>query len=306
LNASRAWLGARAAALAADVDPSARRRRRRLRGFATLCAAAAFALLVAAELRPRAPAADAATGLDLVLCLDVSRSMLAGDARPTRLAQAQAGIRALAERAVGDRAALVVFAGEARVHVPMTHDRALLAELAADCGPSTLARGGSDLGAALEAAGAALVGAEARNAAIVLFTDGEDLAGRAAAAAAALGASGVAVHCLGFGSERGSKIAVDAARGQAFLRDERGAEVISALDTASLRRIAESSGGNYREVGTDATAVARLYDEVLLPSSRARFARSAAPPGAGLGVALLWLAAGLGILAFAASDARSR
>lgn len=302
-------LGARARVLTADVDPVRRRRRRRASAWGAIFALAGTALLARDEWAAhRAAAATAAppAGLDLVLCLDVSRSMLAGDARPTRLAQAQAGIRLLAERSRGDRTALIVFAGTARLHVPLTQDGALLADLAEACGPATVERGGSDLGAALEAARAALAESDARHAAVVLFTDGEDLEGRAAAAAAALGADGIPVHALGYGSERGSLITVDGAGGQNFLRDASGAEVVSVRDTASLRRIAQRSGGSYRDAGPDGAAVQELHAEVLQPASRARFAGELAVRPSRVALALLWLAAALWILGCAGSEARTR
>lgn len=220
-----------------------------------------------------------ARGADVVVCLDVSRSMLASDVAPTRLARAQREIRSLAAVQGDDRLALVVFAGEARAAVPLTRDRAAVAQVAADADPASVARGGTDLGSALGAALAALPDDREAPAFVVLLTDGEDNAGRGLAAARACAERGVVVHCAGLGSPRGAKIAVAAdtgprGGGAEFLRDRAGAEVVSALDVGGLRAIAAAAGGAYVEIGRDADALARLHAESIAPAARRAFERS--------------------------------
>ncbi|MCE9634655.1 MAG: VWA domain-containing protein [Planctomycetes bacterium] len=224
---------------------------------------------------------------DVVVCLDVSRSMLARDVAPNRLERARREIRALAERARGDRLALVVFAGEARIAVPLTLDRASFAEMAERADTLSVRRGGTDLGGALGAALRAISQAGSEHAAVILLTDGEDLGGRGLAAAADCRDHGVAVHCVGLGSPLGSKIAVadgpgdgSVRPGETFLRDASGADVVSAMDAESLRRIAYATGGSFTNAGTDATAGATagddvlttLYDDRVLPMARQAFA----------------------------------
>ncbi len=177
-------------------------------------------------------------GADLVVCLDVSRSMLARDVTPDRLTRAKAEIKALAAGAKGDRLSLVVFAGEARAIVPLTEDMASFAELVNLADPTSVGRGGTDLGAALEAALEVLQG---RPGGVILVTDGEDLGGRGLAAAKSLGERGNAVHCVGLGTELGSKITTESG----FLRDRSGEDVVSALDAAGLRAIADATGGTF-------------------------------------------------------------
>lgn len=243
-----------------------------------------------------APAAPAMRGVDVVLCLDVSRSMLARDLAPTRLARAQREIRALAARAPADRFSLVLFAGEARLAVPPTHDGALLSELAGAAGPESLPRGGSDLGAALEAAAKAL-GDTPAGAEVLLLTDGEDLAGRGAEAARVLAEAGARVHALGCGDARGSKIAVVGPDGrERFLRDPAGREVVSRLDEASLSAVVAAGGGVFLEAGATEGALVRWYEREVEPASL-RLAAGAPAPAGGLprlllgGAALLWLLA---------------
>jgi len=202
---------------------------------------------------------------DLLVCLDVSRSMLATDVAPSRLEAAKRAIAALAERARGDRLGLVLFAGAAELAVPLTQDLDSFAELAEFAEPSRIARGGTDLGAALDAARAALEGARADHAAVLLISDGEDHEGRGLRAARELARRGFAVHCAGVGSPLGSKIAVEG--GGAFLRDRAGREVVSALDAAGLEAIAAAAGGESIDLGRGAAALVDHYERHVRPTA---------------------------------------
>jgi Ca-activated chloride channel family protein len=211
-------------------------------------------------------------GVDVVVCLDVSQSMLARDRAPNRLAAAQREIRALARHSRGDRFGLVVFAGDARLAVPLTRDVESFSLLAARAGPLDVQRGGTDLGAALDTAAAALSGGgRGESEVVVLVTDGEDHEGRGLRTARTLRQRGVAVHCLATGSEAGAKIPVDGPGGESFLRDAEGREVVTTMDPQSLRRIADATGGRFiRDSERDGALVA-LYDETIAPMARRAF-----------------------------------
>ncbi|HEX5135686.1 MAG TPA: VWA domain-containing protein [Planctomycetota bacterium] len=212
-------------------------------------------------------------GADVVVCLDVSRSMLARDVDPNRLARAKEDIKALAAGAKGDRLGLVVFAGEARAMVPLTEDMRSFAELLDLADPTSVKRGGTDLGAALETALDVLNG---RPGTVILFTDGEDLGGRGLAAARLLAERGARVHCVGLGTELGSKIATDGG----FVRDRSGGDVVSSLDVKGLRAIAEATGGTFGGA-PPALTVARRASESDRRENRYQW-----PLGAAV---LLWL-----------------
>ncbi|MBK8976103.1 MAG: VWA domain-containing protein [Planctomycetes bacterium] len=205
-------------------------------------------------------------GIDLVVCLDVSRSMLARDVRPDRLRRAHAEIRALAERTRGDRLALVVFAGEARLRVPLTRDVATFADLVEQQDPLAVERGGTDLGAALDVALQAFGTDGGTHRTIVLVTDGEDRDGAALPVAERCAQAGVVVHCVGMGTAIGSKIVVqDAAGNETFLRDRDGNEVVSALDSTSLRRIARATGGAFVDGAAGTASLVRLFEQRIVP-----------------------------------------
>ena len=240
-------------------------------------------------------------GADIVLALDVSRSMEAREGGRSRLERARGEIASLSERAAGDRLALVLFAGEAKVAVPLTADGGGLARVAAEAEPSSVGRGGTDLGAALEAALGALGGGrregEGGDAAfVVLLTDGEDLEGRGLRAAEACGRAGVTVHGLGFGSPRGAKIPLGPGgpAGHGFRRDREGRDIVTSMDPSGLRALAAAAGGVFVAGGAAEGALPALYEQRILPAARARFAegerRSRVPrfPWPLGGALLLW------------------
>ena len=199
-------------------------------------------------------------GLDLVVCLDTSRSMLAEDLRPNRLERAKREVRGLLDALSGDRVGIVAFSGDARDVAPLTHDRTTLDALLDYVSPADNLRGGTDLAAALQHALDLFDGRTGSHEAIVLLTDGEDLEGRAEALAAQAGERGIRVFLVGIGTEAGAKIRVTAANGsEAFLLDPNGEEVVTKLEGTSLQRIAEATGGAYLSTEMSPTPLEDLY-----------------------------------------------
>src|SRR5262245_11812842 len=172
--------------------------------------------------------------------------MLAADMEPTRLQRARQDIAAvLGELQHGDRAGLVVFAGEARIWVPLTHDLESFGKLLDEVDTTLVPKGGTDLAAALRRAKDLAVPDAAATTVVVLLTDGEDLGGSGLQAAHELAAAGITVHALGYGNRLGSKITVEEQGKETFLRDRQGQEVVSRLDADGLRAIAESAHGEF-------------------------------------------------------------
>ncbi|MCB9885183.1 MAG: VWA domain-containing protein [Planctomycetes bacterium] len=228
---------------------------------ALCCAIALLQPLAGAP--PGAPARP-----EVVLCLDLSRSMLARDLRPDRLRAAQADIRALADAALPARVGLVAFAGTAEWIAPRTDDLQSLAVLAAGLDPSRLARGGTDLAAAIDTALSAFArGGGGEHAGIVLLTDGEDFADGALAAVQRAVAAGVSVSTLAYGSDGGSKIVVEGDDGEVFLQDGSGADVISVPDRAALAALAAAGGGTFAN-GDGQGALLRVFTDLLLPRAQ--------------------------------------
>lgn len=197
-------------------------------------------------------------GHDIVIVVDTSRSMLVQDVRPDRLTRAKREVRGLLQRLEGDRVGLLAFAGDVREVAPLTHDRRTLQHFVDTLSPQDNLVGGTNLGAALEAAVDLFDDRTGAHEAVVLITDGEDLEGNAREVARSAADTGIRVYVVGMGTPGGGKIP-DGRGG--FVRDETGAEVVSTLDGSTLRAIAEVTGGDYLSVRDAALPLEELYEK---------------------------------------------
>ncbi|MDR2463921.1 MAG: VWA domain-containing protein [Verrucomicrobiales bacterium] len=185
-------------------------------------------------------------GIDLVVAVDVSRSMLSEDVKPNRLERAKLAIRDLAELADGDRLALIPFAGSAYVMCPPTLDYDMFLQSLDALSPDVMPLPGTDLAAALQASGDLLDKAAGGRKIVLLFTDGEDLEGAALAAAKRAAARDIVIYTVGVGTAAGDLIPVTGSGGGVdFLKDESGKIVKSRLDESTLKKIAGLTGGAY-------------------------------------------------------------
>lgn len=199
-------------------------------------------------------------GLDIVICVDTSRSMLVQDIKPDRLQRAKREIIGLLDRLRGDRVALIAFAGDHRPVAPLTHDRETMKLFVESLSVGDNLVGGTNIGAALEAALRLFDGRTGAHEAIVLITDGEDLEGQGLAIAEKALESGIRVFVVGMGSRDGGKI--PDGRGK-FVRDEVGEEVISMLNGGSLEAISDVSGGAYLSAGQSPIPLEELYEKKM-------------------------------------------
>lgn len=234
----------------------------RARARVALAAAAALLLATAAlgPVRGYTKRRALQRGVDIVLCLDTSRSMLARDVRPSRLERAKREIIGLFNASRGDRMALVAFSGDARDIAPLTHDRSTLEALLADVGPADNRIGGTDLGAALERALSLFDGRTGAHEAVVLLTDGEDLEGRGAEIAAQASELGIRIYVVGIGTALGGKIPVQRNDGsEGFLANKAGREVVTQLDGTTLEALARATDGLYLSSEQSPTPLEDLY-----------------------------------------------
>lgn len=199
-------------------------------------------------------------GVDLVIALDTSRSMLAEDNEPDRLRRAKKELDALLSKLEGERVGLVAFAGSAWDVAPLTRDLDTVRWFLKRLSPDDNRAGGTDLGAALRFATRRLGEASEGTQVILLVTDGEDLGGEGLAVAREAAQQGAKVHVLGMGTVGGAKL--PDGRGQ-FVRDEQGVDVVSKLEDATLRTIAESTGGVYMRAHGSVLPLERLYELVI-------------------------------------------
>lgn len=208
-------------------------------------------------------------GVDLLVCLDVSRSMLARDITPNRLDRARAELQVLIQKLGADRIGLILVAGDAQRAAPLTADHASFLTLLELASPQSVRQGGTNLAAALEKARLLLEAAPTAQRNVLLITDGEDRTGLALEEAQRCAEAGVIVHTFAVGSEVGSKITITSADGsESFLKDEAGTEVVSKLEIASLQKISSATDGEVIHVQDDVGALQGWYERTLLPQAR--------------------------------------
>ena len=218
---------------------------------------AAVALLVLALARPQWGSKlreETSEGIEMMLVVDVSNSMLAEDFAPNRLERTKYAIDRLFDGLRQDRVGLVVFAGEPKVQLPITSDYRMAKAFARKIDPSLVAVQGTAVGKALSQALMSFSSETEQNHSrvIVLITDGENHEDDAIAPAKAAAEKGIKIYTIGIGSPEGAPIPIDGN----FIKDEKGNMVVSKLDEATLEQIALSTGGAYiratnRSLGLD-------------------------------------------------------
>ena len=199
-------------------------------------AVAALAVALAGPRWGRGSEEAVVSGRNLMLAVDVSNSMLAQDVRPDRLGRAKADLIDLVDALRGDRAGLLAFRGRGALLCPLTTDAAFLRQGIDGLSPESAPPGETDLADALAKCLEAFDLAETDHNAIVLISDGEDLAGRARALAQEAGRRGIPIFAVGVGSPQGATVP-GVTHG--------GRPVTSRLDGRTLRALAEASGGAY-------------------------------------------------------------
>jgi Ca-activated chloride channel family protein len=207
--------------------------------------------------------------LDLMVCLDVSRSMLAEDAGMSRLDRAKDDVKRLLDKLGGGSIGLVAFAGKAELVCPLTDDYEFYRLALEDVGPHVSQLGGTNLGEAIKVAAKGLGGPTRQQRAIILITDGEDTAdSQPVEEAKKARRDGISVYCIGVGdSKRGGLIPIQKGGERNYVMQD-GEQVWSKLDPEELQSIAQAGGGEYQPSG-QVTANQRtlewLYAEKLMP-----------------------------------------
>ena len=220
-----------------------------------------LALCLFAAARPRwghsqQVMAAKAKSRNVVVALDVSRSMLADDVRPNRLERAKADIADLVDSLEGDRCALVAFRQKGVLLCPLTTDRAFLRSALESATPESAPRGETDLGAAIRASLQALDPAMDDHNAIILVSDGGDLRNNALTCAQAAKKRGIPIFTVGLGDPRRDSTIPDASgKGVQMFK---GQPVKVRLEEGALREIASASGGRYVPLATAGTAETTL------------------------------------------------
>lgn len=201
------------------------------------------------------------TGIETVIAMDVSNSMRATDVEPSRLERSKMMVERMVDRFRDDKIALIIFAGEAFVQLPITSDYVSAKMFLGSIDPSMIATQGTDMARAISMASESFTKEEGVGKAIVIITDGEDHEGGAVEAAQAAKKKGMRVYVLGVGSTAGAPVPVrDGAND--FIRDNQGNTVMSRLNEDMCRQIAQAGGGAYIHVENNSNAQKQLEDEL--------------------------------------------
>ena len=208
-------------------------------------------------------------GLDILVAIDTSRSMLTPDVKPNRLARAKLAAEDLLDDLHGDGVGLVAFAGDAFLQAPITTDYEAYRDAVEALDTATIPRGGTNIAAAIRVAQATFKSRSDSDKILILMTDGEDLDAQGIAAARAAGKQGMKIFTVGVGTAAGNLIPVpDPNGGTDYLKDQSGEPVRSHLDAATLQQIAQATGGLYVPLGDHGQGVAQIYSQGLASFTR--------------------------------------
>lgn len=205
-------------------------------------------------------------GVDILFVLDTSISMDATDVRPSRLEKAKYEVARLMAGLRGDRVGMIVFAGTAHLHFPLTSDFAA-ARLFLNAVDTRLVQvQGTVMAEALERAMEAFDPETKKYKAVVILSDGEDHDGRAVELARKAAATGIVIHTVGLGSSGGGPIPI--AGGTAFKKDKQGRIVTSILNEVMLAELARTGNGTYTRVDDRGGSLAGLLEDIMSMEKR--------------------------------------
>jgi Ca-activated chloride channel family protein len=207
-------------------------------------------------------------GIDVVIALDVSKSMLATDLAPNRLERAKQLIGKLMAAMPNDRIGLVLFAGKAYLQMPLTTDHGAAAMFVSSASPDAVPQQGSIISDAIKRSAAAFNAAERRFKAVVLISDGEDHDPEAVNTAKEYSAQGLMINTVGVGSPDGSYIP-DPITGENKIDPATGSAVISKLNEDLLKQIASGTNGIYVRLQESDEAVKELQQQLSQIESKA-------------------------------------
>ena len=223
----------------------------------------ALALLVLMLARPQMGtkiSQEKRVGIETIICMDISNSMLAEDIVPSRLDRSKMMIENLVDHFSNDKIGLIVFAGDAFVQLPITSDYVSAKMFLSSIDPSMMATQGTDIGRAIDMATHSFIPEEGIGRAIIVITDGENHEGGAVEAAVAAKDAGMRVYVLGVGSSKGSPIPIPGTGD--YMKDNTGNTVMSALNEQMCKELAQAGGGAYIHVENNSAAQDQLDNEL--------------------------------------------
>ncbi len=215
-------------------------------------------------------------GIQIMVALDISASMLAQDLQPDRLTRAKQTIIELMAQLRGDQVGLVLFSGASFIQFPLTNDYDTARSFLVSAAPGMISRPGTAIADAIRTARTGFDATRSSQKVIIVMTDGESHEGNALAEAADAAANNITIYTIGFGSPDGEPIPEFDQIGNivGFKRDELGEVILSRLDEAGLTQIAETGGGAYFQAsasGAEISALAEIIDRLESAELESRF-----------------------------------
>ena len=197
-------------------------------------------------------------GAEIMICLDVSNSMLAQDYSPDRLSRAKLAISRIVDRLQGDRIGLIIFAGSSFVQLPITTDYVSAKMFLNSIDTQSVPVQGTAIGDAIVTAAKSFSAQSEKSRAIIVITDGENHEDDAVEAARQVASTGIRVFTIGVGSLQGQPIPKDGD----LMKDKDGNIVVTRLDEETLRRIASVGDGAYVHAGNEEFGLNPILDEI--------------------------------------------
>lgn len=224
----------------------------------------ALAFLILAVARPQFGERKATIrkeGIEIMIALDISNSMLTEDITPNRLERAKYALTQLIDNLQDDKLGLVVFAGDAFIQLPMTHDYSAAKLFVSTISPDLISEQGTSMGSAISMATTSFTTDSDIGKAIIIITDGEDHEGDAIGAAKKAKEKGIQVFTIGMGLEKGAPIPTPQQNGE-FIKDEAGNVVISKLNPAYLKKVAAAANGTYIQASNTNVGLDDILKEI--------------------------------------------
>lgn len=197
-------------------------------------------------------------GMEIIIALDVSNSMLAQDIKPNRIERAKQAISQLIDRFSNDRIGLIVFAGDAYIQLPVTNDYASAKLFLSSINTGMVPKQGTAIGRAIELAASSFSPNSNTGKVIVVISDGENHIDDPVETARAVAENGISIYTIGIGSPEGAPIPLG--NNQEFLKDQDGKVVITRLDEETLTKIAITANGKFVRASNSQFGLLPIYE----------------------------------------------
>ena len=201
-------------------------------------------------------------GVEVIIALDVSNSMLAEDIQPDRLTRAKQAISRLVDNLDNDKIGLIVFAGDAYTQIPVTTDYVSAKMFLSTINPDMVPKQGTAIGAAISLGIRSFSPGEGKSKAMIIITDGENHEDNPVVTAEEAAKAGIIIHTIGIGSTEGVPVPVMVNGKKEFLKDADGNTVITKLDEEILKKIAVSTNGNYVRASNSNIGLDEIFSDI--------------------------------------------